>query len=288
MSAAGSRRRAPDRLPRLADRLPLGRTGLEASPFCLGMVDAPGLVLAAFEAGINFFFVTCDLHWPRYRPLREGLSQLLASVARDRIAVAAVSYMTQPEFCRAPFRELLEEMPALGHLDLLVMGGAYAGELERRHEVYRQQLSEGLAGARGLAVSFHDRAAARALVGADAIDAAFVRYNPLHPGAREDLFPALPSERACRVYNFNSTRGHQLTGSVPAAVAGEMWIPRVPDYYRFALSRPEVDGLLCAFNGPQEIAELAAALEEGPLSADEEDYMIELVAEVKREVDARR
>ena len=70
------------------------------------------------------------------------------------------------------------------------------------------------------------------------------------------------------------------------ALAGDMWIPRVPDYYRFALSRPEVDGILCAFSRPREIAELCAALDDGPLSADEEDYMIELVAEVKREAGA--
>lgn len=276
------------RLPRPEDRLALGRTGLEVSPFCLGMVTAPELVPAAFEAGINFFFVSCDMHWPRYRPLREGLAALLSTVSRDRIAVAAVSYVTQPEFCRLPFLELLEETPGLGHLDLLVMGGSYGHELERRRAVYREHLQEGLAGARGLGISFHDRAAARDAIGADSIDAAFVRYNPLHPGAREDLFPGLGGERACLVYNFNSTRGQQFTGKVPPAIAGDMWIPLVPDYYRFALTRPEVDGILCAFSRPQEIAELDAALDDGPLSPEEEDYMIALVAEVKREADAGR
>jgi len=276
------------RLPRPEDRLPLGRTGLDVSPFCLGVVTAPELVLAAFEAGINFFFVSCDLHWPRYQPLREGLSALFATIPRDRIAVAAVSYVTQPEFCRVPFLELLEEVPALGHIDVLVMGGAYGGELDRRRDIYRESLANALVGARGLGVSFHDRAAARDVIGADAIDVGFVRYNPLHPGARDDLFPELAGERTCLVYNFNSTRGRQYTGSLPAAVAGDMWIPRVPDYYRFALTRPQVDGVLCAFSQPHEIADLCAALDDGPLSAEEEDYMIALVAEVKREANADR
>jgi hypothetical protein len=266
----------------------LGATGLEVSPFCLGMVPEPALVAAAFEAGINFFFVSCDMHWPRYQALREGLAALLARVPRDRIAVAAVSYVTQPEFCNLPFVELLEEVPELGHLDLLVIGGAYGGELERRRDVYRENLASGLAGARGVGVSFHDRAAARDAIRADAIDLALVRYNPLHPGARKDLFPALDGERACRVYNFNSTRGQVYTGTVPPALAGDMWIPRVPDYYRFALTRPQVDGILCSFSRPDEITELLAALDDGPLSAEEEDYMIALVAEVKREADIRR
>jgi hypothetical protein len=279
-------RTSSGRLPRPEDRVPLGRTGLEVSPFCLGMAARPE-VPAAFEAGINFFFVSADMHWPRYQPLREGVAALLEAVPRDRIAVAAVSYLTQPEFCSLPFIEVLDAIPGLGHLDVLVMGGAYGGELEQRAAVYRDNLAGGLAGARGLGISFHDRAAARATILADAIDVAFVRYNPLHAGAREDLFPGLAAgERACLVYNFNSTRGHQLTGSLPPPEADGMWIPRVADYYRFALTRPEVDGILCAFSRPQEIAELVAALDDGPLSADEEDFMIALVAEIEREVEA--
>lgn len=270
-------------LPRPADRLPLGRSGLAVSPICLGMAGSPEVVLAAFEAGVNFFFVSCDMHWPHYAALREGIAALLGQVARDRIAVAAVSYLTQPEFCQAPFRELLDAIPGLERLDALVIGGAYGGELERRRAVYRDNLARGLAGARALGTSFHDRAAALASIQADELDIAFVRYNPLHPGARDDLFPALAGERACLLYNFNSTRGHLLTGAVPTAAAGEMWIPRVPDYYRFALSRPAVDGLLCAFTRPEEVGELVAALAEGPLSPEEEDYMIALVGAIERE-----
>jgi len=265
--------------------LPLGASGLQVSPFCVGLVSSADIVPAAFEVGVNFFFVSCDMHWPLYQPLREGLTELLATVPRDRIAVAAVSYLTQPEFCTMPFLELLEAVPGLGHLDVLVMGGAYGGELERRR-VFRGNLERQLAGARGMGTSFHDRKAALAAITGDALDIAFVRYNPLHPGAREDLFPALDAagERACLVYNFNSTRGQYLTGSVPTAE--DMWIPRVTDYYRFALSCPQVDGVLAAFTRAEHIAELVAALEEGPLSPEEEDYMIALVAEIKRERDA--
>jgi len=53
---------APRELPRPADRLPLGTSGLEVSPICIGMVEDPRTIPAAFEAGINFFFVTADMH----------------------------------------------------------------------------------------------------------------------------------------------------------------------------------------------------------------------------------
>ncbi len=56
-------------LPRLTDRVVLGDS-LLVSPICLGAVARPDVVLAAWEAGINFFFLTADMHWPMYEPLR--------------------------------------------------------------------------------------------------------------------------------------------------------------------------------------------------------------------------
>ena len=54
------------RLPQFTDRLALGREGLVVSPFCLGLVRVPETISAAFDAGINFFFLTADMHWPLY------------------------------------------------------------------------------------------------------------------------------------------------------------------------------------------------------------------------------
>jgi len=50
-----------DHFPKPSDRLPLGRTSLTVSPFCLGMTASADSVIAAYGAGINFFFVTADL-----------------------------------------------------------------------------------------------------------------------------------------------------------------------------------------------------------------------------------
>ena len=54
------------------------------------------------------------------------------------------------------------------------------------------------------------------------------------------------------------------------------WLPAAADYYRFVLSRPEIDGVLCSPMQPRELTELAAALEAPPLTAAEEEYMIRL------------
>src|SRR5262249_38914938 len=127
-------------LPRFTDRLVLGGQGLAVSPFCLGMVGVPATVLAAFDAGINFFFITTDMHWPLYEGTRRGMRELLARgpEVRDQIVVAGVCYQTQPDFCIFPFQELVHEIPRLGRLDVLIAGGAYAGEFGTRLPVYEQ------------------------------------------------------------------------------------------------------------------------------------------------------
>ena len=60
-------------LPRFTDRLSIGK--LKVSPFCLGMVDDWQAIPAAYEMGINFFFVTTDMHWPLYEASRKGLKE---------------------------------------------------------------------------------------------------------------------------------------------------------------------------------------------------------------------
>jgi hypothetical protein len=258
-------------LPLPSDRGALGEFSI--SPFCVGMVEDPDTIGAAFEAGINFFFLAADLHWPRYEPTRVGLARLLARVPRDRVVVAAAAYVTQPEFCSAPFHEVVDAVPGLGALDVLVAGGAYATELARRLPIYVEHRRRRFAGARAIGASFHDRGAAVAAIAGGELDIAFIRYNAAHPGAQRDVFPVLPPERATRVFGFTSTGAHRAVSNPPDE---DIWIPELTDHYRFALSRPGLDGLLCSPTRPEHVAALAAAMAEGPLSLEEEQHMIEL------------
>jgi hypothetical protein len=266
------------------------------SPVCLGSVVDPRVVPAAFDAGVNFFFLTADMHWPIYENLRRGLAMLFqrGGGVRDEIVVGAVSYVTQPEFCHAPFREVVTAVPGLGHLDVTIAGGAYGGELPTRLAEYRRHRavasdgsSEGtsgrsLPGVAATAASFHDRAAARLALQRGDVDLAFVRYNPVHRGAAADLFPHLPAERApgeraALVYNFTSSQGHLAEEAYARlGLAPNDWRPEVTDYYRYALTRPEVDGLLCALAEPRHVAALDAALDRGPLDAESCTYLEDL------------
>jgi hypothetical protein len=263
------RERRAQRLPALSDRLPLGSRGLEVSPFCLGLVDEPGVVVEAFDAGINFFFVTADMHWPLYEPARRGLAALFArgGGVRDQVVVAAVAYVTQPEFCTAPFRELLEAVPGLGRVDLLVAGGVYLHDFLPRYRVYCEHLARGRFGARALGATLHDRAAAPVLGGGGMVDFLAVRYNAVHRGAEAEIFPTVGPDASALLYAFKTTSG-ALTGTQIEALGldPDHWRPRHTDHYRYVLSAPSLDGILCALRRPAHVRELAEAMARGPLT----------------------
>jgi|KBSSwiStaDraftv2_1062776.scaffolds.fasta_scaffold05768_13 hypothetical protein len=264
----------------MTDRLSLGETGLLVSPFCLGMVRSDETASAAFDAGINFFFLSADLHWPGYELARRGLAKLLARgpKIRDQIVVAIVSYVTQPEFCAGALEEGLESVPGLKFIDVGVMGGAYADEFLTRLGVYLQIRRDGLFGLRALGTTFHDREAALLAINHHLVDLAFIRYNPAHTGAKLDVFPYLTQSRTL-LYNFKSTLGFiRSKRYAELGLNDSYWRPGVTDYYRFALTRPEIDGLLCSPTTPREVKDLSSALEEGPLDEEEEKYLIDLAA----------
>lgn len=278
-----------ERLPELTDRLPLGANGLEVSPFCQGMTEDADTISAAFEAGINFFFVTADMHWPLYEATRRGLRTLLESKAgaRDEIVVGVVSYVTQPEFCWAPFLEVLQELDPLQRIDVTIAGGCYGHEIGARSQIYATHREVGHAGARAIGATFHDRGAARELLDSGPFDIEFVRYNPSHPGARTEVFPHVKSRaegRRALLYNFNSTQSWITDEDHYAAigVGADNWRPHATDYYRFALTEPALDGLLCGLPSAGSVRDLADAVARGPLDEEDHQYLLDL-AELDRQ-----
>jgi aryl-alcohol dehydrogenase-like predicted oxidoreductase len=272
-------------LPKLTDRLRLGSDGLEVSPICQGMTEDPKTLSAAFEAGINFFFVTADMHWPAYESMRRGLRMLLESRrdVRDSIVVAAASYATQPEFCWKQFEEVVTELPSLRTIDVTIAGGAYRREFSARVKQYQEHRRQRYLGVRAIGSTFHDRRAAASAVKAEAIDIAFIRYNPVHWKARREVFPSLvqaqdDEPRRCLLFNFKSTIGYIDSEERyrQLGVPENLWRPRPTDYYRFALSEPTMNGLLCGLRTPRQVSDLAGALEAGSLNDDEQRYLLDL------------
>ncbi len=268
-------------LPKLTDRLPLRDSDLQISPFCLGMVRTAETVCAAFDAGINFFFVTADMHWPLYEQTRQGLKLLLdrRKSIRDEIVIGVVSYVAQPEFTVMPFLEVLDAMPGLKRIDVAIIGGAHGTEFMSRLQSYEENQRKERVPCDFIGATFHDRTAAVPAVNHNMIDIAFIRYNPLHTGAEKEIFPDISKNRKTLLFNFNSTVGYVSPERCHDLGIGEdYWHPEITDCYRFALTCSDMNGLLCALATPKEVAALEGALEKGPLSKKDRNYLINLAA----------
>lgn len=263
-------------LPRLHDRLPLGQTGLTVSPFALG-ITTPETVLAAFDAGVNFFFLTADLHWPIYEGLREGLRQLFARGPgiRDQVVVGVVSYLDMPLFGALQFHEVIDEVPGMERADILIAGAIpNQSSLLGRFNAIHEARGRGHNGARAIGASFHDRPSALLSVNNNLLDVNLIRYNTAHPGALSEIFPHVRPDRTGLIFNFKSTMSQVTPAQFQQLGLGEQyWQPGPTDYYRFVLSVPGMDGVLCSPQSPEELHGIARAMESGPLSAEEEAYM---------------
>ena len=122
---------------------------------------------------------------------------------------------------------------------------------------------------RWLCASIHDRPRAGRLAADSILDALMIRYNAAHPGAEQEIFPHLAARRPA-VVSYTATAWRKLLAA-PKGWSGK--VPTAGDCYRFCLSSPHVD---VALTGPRTVAQLRenlAAVERGPLSAEEDAWM---------------
>jgi aryl-alcohol dehydrogenase-like predicted oxidoreductase len=122
---------------------------------------------------------------------------------------------------------------------------------------------------RWLCASIHDRPRAGRLATHSILDALMIRYNAAHPGAEREIFPHLAARRPA-VISYTATAWRKLL-SAPKGWTGR--VPTAGDCYRFCLSSPHVD---IALMGPRTVGQLRenlAAVERGPLSAEEDAWM---------------
>jgi aryl-alcohol dehydrogenase-like predicted oxidoreductase len=122
---------------------------------------------------------------------------------------------------------------------------------------------------RAVGVSIHDRPRAARLAEDSILDLLMLRYNAAHPGAERDVFPHL-ARRNPAVIAYTATSWRRLLRaprgwSERAATAGEC--------YRFCLTSPHVDVVLCSPADAGQLRENLAAVARGPLDASELDFM---------------
>ncbi len=255
---------------RLARR-PFGRTGLAVTPLALaafavrgagprGRRLSPDDVERAFhEYGINTFL----FHWGM-RAMVAGLRRLLASGHRHELVLIAEAGIHTGWGVRRAWRRHARAL-GVDVIDVFLLGWVRSRwSVAGRTWPALQALRE--AGeVRAIGFSSHDRPLAAMLARELDVDALMIRYNAAHRGAESDVFTPL-GERRPAIIAYTATRWGMLLQPVPAAgfpngmTAGEC--------YRFALSHPAVDLVLCAPRHADELHHDVAAARRGPLSAD--------------------
>ena len=118
---------------------------------------------------------------------------------------------------------------------------------------------------RAIGASIHDRPRAGRLAEDSILDLLMIRYNAAHPGAEAEIFPHVGQRRPA-IVAYTATAWRKLLRR-PRGWTGP--VPSAGDCYRFCLSSPHVDVVLCGPRNPGELREDLAAIERGPLSDEE-------------------
>jgi aryl-alcohol dehydrogenase-like predicted oxidoreductase len=250
----------------LWEKVPFGETGLSVSRLAVGSSYGVGGrdLERAHDKGINFFF------WGLRRtdPFADGVRAVVQR-GRESVVIAIQSY-SRSALLMAPSVERALKKLRTEYVDLLTLSWWSAMPPRRLVDAALALREKGKV--RHLMISCHHRPSFAKMIADPSFDAIMVRYNAAHPGAEREVFPVL--ERANRrpgVLAFTATRWGTLLNRdyVPT---GER-VPTATDCYRFVLSNPHVDVSLAGPKDGDELDGAMAALDRGPLDAQEMAWM---------------
>jgi aryl-alcohol dehydrogenase-like predicted oxidoreductase len=234
----------------------LGSTGLSVAPLGLAGsygIDADAVERAFHELGVNYFFITARMHG-----LIEGVKRLIAAGHRDRLVLACCAQIPAGW---SVGREWEKNARLLGvdRIDVFLLSWVQAHwyVTGKTWPAMRRLKEEGKATALG--ISCHDRPLARSLVDELGLDVLMIRYNAAHRGAEREIFATFPGRRP-GVVSYTATRWGKLLQR-----AGDLGPMTGPECYRFAVSHPAVDVVLCGARTFDETREDAEGVREGPL-----------------------
>ena len=260
------------------ERRSIGRTGLVTGRLGIGSTfNAPTRVIEdAFERGVNY------LYWGTVRQPDFARAMVnLARRVRDELILTVQSYSPDATTIEAEVEDALRSA-GLDHFDFLLLGNRNAVPAAAFQEVFERLRERGKV--RFLSLSSHNRPAlpgmiAKSAAGESPYDLFMLRYNAVHRGAEQDVFPFVPArpERPF-IVTYTATRwGHLLD---PAKMPAGEAPPSARDCYRYSLSHSAVDMVLCGPANAAQMDDALAALERGPLAPDERERLERIGAQL--------
>jgi aryl-alcohol dehydrogenase-like predicted oxidoreductase len=245
------------------NRVILGRSGLSVGPLGVsgGYGVGAGAVLRAFDRGVNYLY-----HGSRRNPgMAAAIRELAAAGHRAELVIVLQSYSRFPGSLE---RSLIRGLRQLGieTADVLLLGWYNRPPGERVLERAERMREKGMF--RHLAISGHRRPAFVGHAADKRVSIIHVRYNAAHTGAETDIFPHLPGQGRPGVVAYTATSWGALL-KPRRMPPGEAPL-RARDCYRFVLSNPDFNLCMTGAKDDAQMDEALAALDEGPLSPEED------------------
>jgi len=190
------------------EKIVLGKTGLRVGR--LGIASGYWMpakaIEEAFERGCNY------LTWGTFIKgnsphMREALRNIQAKGQRDRLVLSMFSYAHQ-SFLTEHFLSKGLKSAGMDYADVLVLGGFYKPPSQRIIDGAMRLKEKGLI--RFFGISSHNRRLFPGLQKDGIFDIFHLRYNAIHRGAENEIFPLLQVKNRPGIVNFTSTAGGKL------------------------------------------------------------------------------
>ena len=222
----------------------------------------------AIDQGVNYFFCY-GIDTQMHKALRK-----LSAAERERSVIATGAYnfiwsaQDLPKTLDKRLRQLNTDYIDVFHFLGVTKPADFTPRVREQLEALRQDPR-----VRAVAISCHDRKFAAQLSAEGTLDCLMARYNAAHRGAETEVFPSLEAH-SVGLISYTATRWSALLRRARRWPKSRP-IPTPGQCYRFVLSNPNVAVCLTAPMNAREFAENIAAVQQGPLDAEEMQFMRE-------------
>jgi len=249
---------------------------VDKSAYRLGLAVNKGIKAKAIEAALSDTPLNYIYWTPFSRKVTPVVRRALAH-DRDRYILATGPTFGYFGFQARRFTHRMLKLLKTDYLDILQIHwlGRMSAFNEGVEEALVKLVEEGKV--RAVGVSIHDRPRAGKLAAESALNHFMIRYNAAHPGAEKDIFPRVDRSKT-NICAYTATRWGKLLRR-PGGWQGELMTPG--DCYRFCLSSDYVNVVLTGPKNEKQLYENIAALDKGPLSAEEDKWMREFGVRVR-------
>lgn len=246
---------------------PLGRTGFMAGRLGIsGGYGAPTEAIElAFEKGINYFYHGSI----RRDAMTKAIKNIAAKGRREKIFVVAQNYWRMFGWpIRRSFDSFLKKT-GLDYVDGLLLGWHNTNPDQTLLDICQELKEKKLV--RFIGISGHNRKAFPEFAKTGLYDFFHTRYNAVHRGGETEVFPLLPTQNRPGVVVYTATSWSHLLN--PRKTPPGEKTPSGSDCYRFVMSNPSVDICITGPKNMDQTKEALLALERGPMTPDELDWM---------------